>query len=59
MQGKIPDFGDPVNLKRAGSTVEDFCMHLHKSMAKQMRHALVWGTSSKHRPQKVIYHLHI
>jgi len=52
-RGKIPDFGDPVNLKRAGSTVEDFCMHLHKSMAKQMRHALVWGTSSKHRPQKV------
>lgn len=26
---------------------------LHKSIAKQLKYALVWGSSVKHRPQKV------
>mmetsp|Transcript_37196 Transcript_37196/g.80971 ORF Transcript_37196/g.80971 Transcript_37196/m.80971 type:complete len:368 (-) Transcript_37196:401-1504(-) len=52
-RGTMPNFDEPVNLKTGHSTVEDFCNQLHKNMIKQMRHALVWGTSSKHRPQKV------
>ena len=55
-KGANPDYNDPVCLKRkdvTGATVEDFCNHIHKTMAKAMRHALVWGTSVKHRPQKV------
>jgi ribosome-interacting GTPase 1 len=55
-KGANPDYNDPVCLKRkdeAGASVEDFCNHIHKTMAKAMRHALVWGTSVKHRPPKV------
>lgn len=35
------------------STIEDFCNKLHKTMIKQFKYALVWGTSVKHKPQKV------
>mmetsp|Transcript_37341 Transcript_37341/g.71578 ORF Transcript_37341/g.71578 Transcript_37341/m.71578 type:complete len:369 (+) Transcript_37341:92-1198(+) len=52
-KGANPDYNDPVCLKRDHCTVEDFCNHIHKTMAKAMRHALVWGMSVKHRPQKV------
>ena len=33
--------------------VEDFCNRIHKGIIKQFKYALVWGTSVKHRPQKV------
>ncbi|KAG8036048.1 hypothetical protein G9C98_004627 [Cotesia typhae] len=34
-------------------TVEDFCNKLHRSIAKEFKYALVWGSSVKHQPQKV------
>lgn len=52
-KGKLPDYDDPVVLPENRSTVEDFCNRIHKAMVKQMKYALVWGASSKHRPQKV------
>ena len=52
LQGRVPDYNDPVVIK-GGSTVEDFCLRIHKSFVKQFKHALVWGSSVKHRPQKV------
>eukprot|EP00232_Nephroselmis_pyriformis_P026610 CAMPEP_0182855156 /NCGR_PEP_ID=MMETSP0034_2-20130328/1679_1 /TAXON_ID=156128 /ORGANISM="Nephroselmis pyriformis, Strain CCMP717" /LENGTH=364 /DNA_ID=CAMNT_0024986087 /DNA_START=55 /DNA_END=1149 /DNA_ORIENTATION=+ len=52
-KGLNPDYNDPVVMKRAKRTVEDFCDKIHKTMAKQMKYALVWGTSCKHRPQRV------
>ena len=52
VQGRVPDYNDPVVIK-SGSTVEDFCLRIHKSFVKQFKHALVWGSSVKHRPQKV------
>lgn len=52
-KGKLPDWTDPVVLPATRSTVEDFCNKLHKSIAKQLKYALVWGSSVKHRPQKV------
>ncbi len=53
-QGRVPDYNDPVVIK-SNSTVEDFCLRIHKSFVKQFKHALVWGSSVKHRPQKVIF----
>ena len=53
MQGKLPDYNEPVVLPKSHASVEDFCNRIHKSIAKQFKYALVWGTSVKHRPQKV------
>ncbi|GAA5877106.1 hypothetical protein JCM3774_002843 [Rhodotorula dairenensis] len=51
---KVPDYTAPVVLKRGHCTVEDFCAALHKSIADQLKYAVVWGTSAKHnRGQKV------
>ena len=38
---------------RERASVEDFCNRIHKGIIKQFKYALVWGTSVKHRPQKV------
>ncbi len=35
------------------ATVEDFCNRIHKGILRHFKYALVWGTSVKHRPQKV------
>lgn len=53
-QGTPPDFSDPIIL-RGGSRVEDACRAVHRSLAEadQFRHALVWGRSAKHNPQRV------
>ena len=52
--GGKPDFEDPVLLSaaRGGATVSAFCAQLHADLAKQLAYALVWGTSSKHYPQR-------
>ena len=52
LQGRVPDYNDPVVIKK-GATIEDFCTRIHKTFVKQFKHALVWGSSVKHRPQKV------
>lgn len=52
-KGKLPDWQDPVVLSSQRCTVEDFCNRLHKTLVKQLKYALVWGSSVKHRPQKV------
>ena len=40
-------------ISRSKATVEDFCNRIHKGILRQFKYALVWGTSTKHRPQKV------
>ncbi|KAK9923718.1 hypothetical protein M0R45_032119 [Rubus argutus] len=52
-QGQQPDFGDPVVLSadRGGCTVADFCNHIHRSLLKEVKYVLVWGTSARHYPQ--------
>jgi ribosome-interacting GTPase 1 len=52
-KGKMPDYTDPVVMHAGRTTVEDFCNKIHKTMAKQLKYALVWGASAKHRPQRV------
>ena len=91
LQGRLPDYNDPVVLPANRNTVggscsddvsivkycivqfalhtgngmfiavslwppvqvEGFCNRIHKGIIKQFKYALVWGTSVKHRPQKV------
>lgn len=52
--GSKPDFEEPVMLSeaRGGLTMEAFCSHLHADLAKQFNYGLIWGTSSKHYPQR-------
>jgi len=53
-RGLAPDYDAPVVLRKGTSTVEDFCMSIHKEIAKNMKYAVVWGSSAKHsRGQKV------
>lgn len=52
-KGQIPDYGEPVLLKTTlPTTVESFCNRIHRGLVKQFKHALVWGSSVKHNPQK-------
>ncbi|TXG60821.1 hypothetical protein EZV62_012184 [Acer yangbiense] len=52
-KGNNPDYEDPVILSSKRRTVEDFCERIHKDMVKQYKYALVWGSSAKHKPQRV------
>jgi len=49
----MPDYDAPVIIPRNHSTIEGFCMKLHKQLIKELKYAMVWGTSVKHNPQKV------
>ena len=51
--GQIPDMTSPVILHANGPTVGAFCDRLHKGIRETFKHALVWGSSVKHQPQKV------
>jgi len=52
-KGQLPDYESPVVLQTDRCTVEYFCNKIHKSILKEMKYALVWGSSVKHQPQKV------
>lgn len=52
-KGQLPDYEAPVILPADRLTGEDFCNKIHRSIIKEFRYALVWGTSVKHNPQKV------
>ncbi|CAG7729108.1 unnamed protein product, partial [Allacma fusca] len=53
--GEPPDFGDGLILRK-GVTVEHVCHAIHRSIAQQLKYALVWGTSTKYSPQRVGVH---
>ncbi|KAK6184480.1 hypothetical protein SNE40_001864 [Patella caerulea] len=52
-KGQLPDYTAPVVLTGGKTTVEDFANKLHRSIMKEFKYALVWGSSVKHQPQKV------
>lgn len=52
-KGQLPDYNSPVVLKNTSTSVEDFGTKLHRTLMKEFKHALVWGSSVKHQPQKV------
>lgn len=52
-KGQIPDYDEPVILhSEKNPTVEEFCNRLHKSIINDFSHAVVWGRSAKHQPQR-------
>lgn len=51
-RGEPPDFSEPLVL-RGGATVENACHAIHRTIADTFKYALVWGSSAKHRPQRV------
>jgi small GTP-binding protein len=54
-KGEIPDLNEPIILKNdppSRRTVEAFCNRIHKSIAKDLKFAVVWGRSAKFNPQK-------
>lgn len=52
--GHKPDFTDPVicSHDRGGTSVKAFVGQISSHLLKEFRYALVWGTSSKHMPQR-------
>lgn len=52
-KGQAPDYTSPVVLKANACTVEDFCRSIHKSILDSFKHAIVYGQSVKHQPQRV------
>eukprot|EP00126_Sphaerothecum_destruens_P004373 Sdes_comp18151_c0_seq1m7634 len=51
-KGQLPDYNDPVVMRKDVVSLEDFCNSIHKSILKEFKYALVWGNSVKHQPQK-------
>ncbi|KAF9139297.1 hypothetical protein EC957_005176 [Mortierella hygrophila] len=52
-KGQLPDYSSPVVLRRETATIEGFCNNIHKAILRELKYALVWGSSAKHNPQKV------
>lgn len=56
-RGEYPDFNDSL-IVRNGASIEHVCHAIHRSLTSNFRYALVWGTSTKHNPQRVgLHHL--
>jgi uncharacterized protein len=47
-----PDFSEAL-IVRSGSTIEDVCDSIHRTLKEQFKYALVWGASAVHVPQRV------
>ena len=43
----------PVVLRHGNTSVEDFCNNIHKTIMREFKCAIVWGSSAKHQPQRV------
>ncbi|CAJ0941086.1 unnamed protein product, partial [Mesorhabditis belari] len=52
-KGQLPDYSAPIVLNANSKSVDDLCIKIHKSLQKDFKCALVWGSSAKHNPQKV------
>jgi small GTP-binding protein len=52
-KGEPIDYEKPLVLKSSRRSVEDFCNAIHRGIIAKFKHALVWGGSVKHNPQKV------
>jgi len=52
-KGTVPNYNEPVVLPKSHASVENFCNKIHKAILKQFKYSLVWGTSAKHKGQKV------
>lgn len=50
--GIDPDFSEAL-IVRSGSTIEDVCDTIHRTLKDTFKYAMVWGASAKHVPQRV------
>lgn len=50
-KGIAMNFSDPL-VVRNGSTIENVCDGIHRDFKTNFKYALVWGSSTKHNPQK-------
>lgn len=51
-KGAEPDFSEAL-IVRKGSTIEDVCDQVHRTLKETFKYALVWGASARHVPQRV------
>ncbi|KAL9077923.1 MAG: hypothetical protein Q9157_003159 [Trypethelium eluteriae] len=51
-KGVEPDFNEALII-RGGSTIEDVCDNIHRTIKESFKYAMVWGASAKHSPQRV------
>ena len=51
-KGVDPDFSEAL-IVRSGSTIEDVCDAVHRTLKETFKYALVWGASARHVPQRV------
>ncbi|KAJ1661002.1 Ribosome-interacting GTPase 2 [Dispira simplex] len=51
-RGEFPDLSEGLIL-RNGASIEHVCHAIHRSLVANFKYALVWGTSTKHSPQRV------
>ncbi|KAJ5743010.1 Ribosome-interacting GTPase 2 [Penicillium manginii] len=51
-KGVDPDFSEAMIVRR-DSTIEDVCDSIHRTLKDTFKHALVWGASARHVPQRV------
>ncbi|KAF2811458.1 P-loop containing nucleoside triphosphate hydrolase protein [Mytilinidion resinicola] len=51
-KGIDPDFSEAL-IVRYNATIEDVCDQIHRTIKDTFKHALVWGASARHVPQRV------
>jgi ribosome-interacting GTPase 1 len=51
-KGVAPDFSEAL-IVRQGSSIEDVCDQVHRTLKETFKYALVWGASARHVPQRV------
>ncbi|KAF2457273.1 GTP-binding protein 1 [Lineolata rhizophorae] len=51
-KGVEPDFSEAL-IVRNGSTIENVCDQVHRTLKETFKYALVWGQSARHVPQRV------
>lgn len=51
-KGVDPDFSEAL-IVRTGSTIEDVCDQIHRTLKETFKYAMVWGASARHVPQRV------
>ncbi|KAJ5994987.1 Ribosome-interacting GTPase 2 [Penicillium waksmanii] len=51
-KGVDPDFSEAMIVRR-DSSIEDVCDSIHRTLKDTFKHALVWGASARHVPQRV------
>ena len=51
-KGIEPDFSEAL-IVRHGSSIEDVCDQVHRTLKETFKYAMVWGASARHVPQRV------